>query len=137
FKGDVLYPFGYGLSYTSFDYSNLELENSEYPAEDGGEFTVSADITNSGDVDGDEVVQLYLSYPNGSDSRLVKELKAFKRVNIPAGETRSVEFTLNGDSFAHWNDEEGMMAVHPGEVEVMVGKSANDILLNATLQINT
>lgn len=135
FKGDVLYPFGYGLSFTSFDYSNLQLSSSEYPAENGDEFTVTADITNSGDLDGDEVVQLYLSYPNGSDPRLVKELKAFKRLNVPTGETQTVEFTLRADAFEHWNDEAGAMRVQPGNAEVMIGRSSGDIQLSETLTI--
>jgi beta-glucosidase len=135
FKGDVLYPFGYGLSFTSFDYSNLQLGSLEYPAEDGGEVTVTADITNSGNLDGDEVVQLYLSYPNGTDPRLVKELKAFKRVNIPAGKTQTVGFTLNATAFEHWSEEAGAMRVQPGNVEVMIGRSSGDIQLSETLTI--
>lgn len=135
FKGDVLYPFGFGLSYTTFDYSNLRLGSSEYSAENSGEFIVTADITNSGEVDGDEVVQLYLSYPNGTDPRLVKELKAFKRINIPAGETQTVEFTLNATAFEHWSEEDGALAVQPGEVKVMVGRSSGDTPLSGTLTI--
>jgi beta-glucosidase len=135
FKGEVLYPFGYGLSYTSFDYFNLQLGSSEYSAENGGELTVSADVTNSGDLDGDEVVQLYLHYPGGSDPRLVKELKGYQRINIPAGETQTVEFTLNANSFAHWSEEEGALTVQPGEVEVMIGRSSEDVQLVKALQI--
>lgn len=135
FKGDVLYPFGYGLSYTSFEYSNLQLGSSEYSAENGGALIVSAEVTNTGDADGDEVVQLYLSYPNGPDPRLVRELTSFERVNIPAGETRTVEFTLNSNSFEHWSDEAGALIVHPGEVEVMLGRSSGDIVLSERLSI--
>ncbi|MDR9364395.1 MAG: glycoside hydrolase family 3 C-terminal domain-containing protein [Balneolaceae bacterium] len=135
FRGDVLYPFGYGLSYTNFEYSNIQLESSEYSAENGGELTVRADVSNSGELDGDEVVQLYLHYPGGSDPRLVKELKGYNRVHISAGETETVEFILHEDSFAHWSDEEQSLTVQPGEVEVMVGCSSEDILLTETLQI--
>lgn len=135
FKGEVLYPFGYGLSYTNFEYSNLQLASSEYSAKNGGEISVRADITNAGEVDGDEVVQLYLHYPEGNDPRLVKELKGYQRINIPAGETQTVEFTLNADSFAHWNEKEEAMRVQPGEVEVMIGRSSGDIQQVETLQI--
>jgi beta-glucosidase len=135
FRGEVLYPFGYGLSYTNFEYSNLQLGSSEYSAESGGEISVNADITNTGDTDGDEVVQLYLHYPEGNDHRLVKELKGYNRIHIPAGETQVVEFLLNKDSFVHWSDEEESLSVQPGEVEVMIGRSSEDILLTETLQI--
>lgn len=135
FKGEPLYPFGYGLSYTTFDYSSLQLGSSEYSAESGGELTVSVDITNSGDVDGDEVVQLYLRYPNGLDPRLVKELKAFQRINIAAGATETVEFVLNSDAFEHWSEDEQAMSVQPGEVEIMIGRSSGDILLTESLEI--
>ncbi len=66
FRGEVLYPFGYGLSYTTFEYSNLQLGSAEYSTQNGGKITVSADITNTGEIDGDEVVQLYLHYLNRS-----------------------------------------------------------------------
>ncbi|WP_234568168.1 glycoside hydrolase family 3 C-terminal domain-containing protein [Rhodohalobacter sp. 614A] len=135
FKGEVLYPFGYGLSYTTFDYANLQVGSAEYSAENGGELLITADVTNSGELDGDEVVQLYLSYPNGSDPRLVKELKAFKRVRIPAGGTQTVEFSLNSVSFEHWNEEAGGMAVLPGDVELMIGRSSGDIQLSETFSV--
>ncbi|MDZ7717877.1 MAG: glycoside hydrolase family 3 C-terminal domain-containing protein [Balneolaceae bacterium] len=135
FRGDVLYPFGFGLSYTNFEYSNLQLGSAQYSAQNGGEILVSADITNTGEMDGDEVVQLYLHYPEGSDPRLVKELKGYNRVHIPAGDTQTVEFVLNSDSFAHWSDEEESLTVQPGEIEVMIGRSSEDLLLTESLQI--
>ncbi len=135
FKGNVLYPFGYGLSYTNFDYSNLQLGSPEYSIQNGGEVSVRVDITNSGEVDGDEVVQLYLHYPEGSDPRLVKELKGYQRISIPAGETQTVEFKLNADSFAHWSDDEEALTVQPGEVDVMIGRSSDDVQLVQPLQI--
>lgn len=135
FRGDVLYPFGFGLSYTNFEYSNLQLGSAQYSAQNGGEILASADITNTGEMDGDEVVQLYLHYPEGSDPRLVKELKGYNRVHIPAGDTQTVEFVLNSDSFAHWSDEEESLTVQPGEIEVMIGRSSEDLLLTESLQI--
>jgi beta-glucosidase len=96
-----LYPFGYGLSYTTFSYAKLHLDPSEIAV---GETTaVSVDVTNSGDVSGDEVVQLYVHQRWGSDSRPMRELKGFERVRLEPGETRTVRFSLGPDELSYWS----------------------------------
>jgi len=119
-----LYPFGHGLSYTSFEYSNLTISDAEVAPD--GEVTISIDVTNSGDHDGDEVVQLYLRDVVGSVTRPVKELKGFKRISLSAGETKSVRFTVNAQQMAFY-DRDMQYIVEPGEVAVMVGSSSDDI----------
>lgn len=136
FDGEGLYPFGHGLSYTNFEYGNIQLSSSEISSQGSSEVTVSVEITNSGDRDGEEVAQLYLSYPDGDDQRLNKELKAFKRLNIPSGETQTVEFELDDQSFARWSEEQGTMGVQPGEVNIRVGPSSSEVAASETLIIS-
>jgi beta-glucosidase len=111
--GEVLYPFGYGLSYTSFAYANPRVR------QDGDNYVVSVDVTNTGGRDGEEVVQLYLSHP-GVAAQPIRALKGFDRVAIAAGETRTVEFTLD-DRAISTVDPDGIRAVNPGRIEVWVG----------------
>lgn len=114
---DPLYPFGFGLSYTKFEYSDLRIAPGE-----GNTFTVSAKVKNSGSRAGDEVVQLYIHDPVASVSRPVKELKGFRRVTLAAGETRTVEFTLRPQDLSFWSDKG--WTLEPGEFEVWVGPSS-------------
>jgi beta-glucosidase len=96
-----LFPFGFGLSYARFDYSDLVLDRQELPV--GERLTASVTVTNTGDRDADEVVQLYLHQRYGTASRPVRELKGFQRVHIPAGESRTVHFTIGPDELRYWN----------------------------------
>ena len=120
-----LYAFGHGLSYTQFDYGEATLSNPTLPA-DGGAVTVSVAVTNSGPVDGDEVVQLYVRDPVASVSRPVMQLRGFERISLKAGETKEVAFTLTAEQFALW-DNDGGWAIEPGRIEVMIGSASNDI----------
>jgi len=97
---DPLFPFGYGLSYSKFEYSNLVLSNSKIPL--GGKLTIKATIKNVSDVDGTEVAQLYICDIVGSTTRPVKELKGFQRVNLLKGESKTVEFKLSTDDLAFY-----------------------------------
>ena len=117
FEGEVLYPFGYGLSYTDFTYANARVDAAEIPAD--GTVTVSVDVTNSGDMDGEEVVQLYLSHP-GADPAPIRELAAFDRVSLAAGETKTVSFTLS-DRAISIVTEGGVRKIMSGDVEVFIG----------------
>lgn len=121
-----LYPFGYGLSYTSFRYSGLQL--SEKEVKRGGEVVVSVDVTNEGTVDGDEIVQLYLTDLYCRISQPQKKLQGFQRVSIPAGETRRLTFTLTGKNMSFLN-ERFEEEVGDGEFEVFVGKNCMEGLL--------
>ena len=125
-----LYPFGFGLSYTTFEYSNLATKPS--PSEGGIE--VSCDITNTGQMDGEEVVQLYVHDQLGSVVQPLKQLKAFRRVMIPKGETRHVEFTLTRDDLSIINARM-QQEFEPGDFHIMVGASSDDIKLQKVISV--
>jgi beta-glucosidase len=124
FEGEVLYPFGFGLSYTRFGYDNLILEKKEVA--NGEPLTVSVDVSNTGKRDGEEVVQLYLRERETSVARPLKELKGFKRVAIKAGQTVVVTMTLEPDEMAYYNEATGSYEMKPGQYEVMVGPSSDE-----------
>lgn len=125
-----LYPFGFGLSYTTFEYSNLATKPS--PSEGG--IHVSCDITNTGLMDGEEVVQLYVHDQLGSVVQPLKQLKAFRRVMIPKGETRHVEFTLTRDDLSIINARM-QQEFEPGDFHIMVGASSDDIKLQKVISV--
>jgi beta-glucosidase len=112
------YPFGYGLSYTTFEYSNLRVSSASIPM--GGKLTVSADVANTGTVEADEIAQLYVRDLVGSVTRPVKELKGFRRVRLKPGEKRTVEFALNAADLAFHNAEMKFLT-EPGEFHVWIG----------------
>jgi beta-glucosidase len=116
-----LFPFGYGLSYTTFEYGNVELSTKRIRA--GQTLAVRVPVTNSGDVAADEVVQLYVRDLIGSITRPVRELKGFRRVHLKPGETQVIEFALPADDLAFWNNEEERV-LEPGEFQVFAGGSS-------------
>lgn len=120
-----LYTFGYGLSYTKFEYSNFAITTKEIKAD--GELKVSVNVKNIGNYGGDEVVQLYINDVYSSVTTPRKTLKGFKRLFIEKGETKKVEFTLTADELSIWN-REMKRVVEPGDFEVMVGGNATDLL---------
>ena len=124
-----LYPFGYGLSYTHFSYSNLTAAATSATCYD-----VTVDVTNDGAYDGDEVVQLYLHDEVASTSQPLKQLKHFERVFIPKGETRRVTFHLTADDFSIVG-RDMKRVVEPGEFHVMVGASSEDIRQDCKIEI--
>ncbi len=117
FEGQPLYPFGYGLSYSKFAYSNAKLSTSNLKA--GKALRVKVDVRNTGGVAGDEVVQAYLVFPNVSGAPL-RALRAFQRVNIRPGQKRSVRFTLSARDLSMVN-EEGTRLVAAGSYKIFVG----------------
>lgn len=119
-----LYPFGYGLSYTTFSYGKMRLDHNTM-SEDG-EIKVSVDVTNSGSMDADEVVQLYIRDLVASVSRPVKELKDFQRVSLKAGETKTVTFTINAEKLKFYNSNLKWVC-EPGDFQVMVGPNCRDV----------
>jgi beta-glucosidase len=121
FKGDALYPFGYGLSFTDFSYSNLKLSAAKIKAGQSAEITV--DVTNTGKVKGDEIVQLYLSDKTTLVVRPVKELKSFERITLDPGQTKTVKFIIDPSMLSFW-DADMKFNVKPGEFEIMIGKSS-------------
>lgn len=124
-----LYEFGYGLSYTTFEYSDLVIEKR---GESGAE--VSFTVTNTGDRAGDEVPQLYVTDPVASTVRPTKQLRAFTRVSIPAGESKKVRFILDEKAFALWNIQM-QRVIEPGEFLLSVGASSEDIRLQGKLTL--
>ena len=119
-----LYPFGYGLSYTTFNYSPVTLSSSEMTQD--GEIKATVTLTNTGNCEGTEVVQLYIRDLVGSVTRPVKELKGFERVTLKAGESREVAFTINQDLLKFYNGEIKYVC-EPGEFEVMIGTNSADV----------
>ncbi|MEK6336097.1 MAG: glycoside hydrolase family 3 N-terminal domain-containing protein [Acidobacteriota bacterium] len=120
-----LFPFGYGLSYTQFGITNLQLSAQRIRAND--KLTVSVQVENMGKRTGDEVVQLYIRDVAASMTRPVKELKGFQRVTLKPGEKRLVEFLLSGEQLGFWN-REMRFVVEPGEFKVMVGTNSVDLI---------
>ena len=119
-----LYPFGFGLSYTTFEIGAPKLSSDHISVD--GSVTVSVPVRNTGSRDGDETVQLYVHQLVGSVTRPIKELKAFERVSVAAGATKTVTFTLTPESFRMWNIEMHRV-VEPGAFELMVGPSSVDL----------
>jgi beta-glucosidase len=120
-----LFPFGYGLSYTRFAYSDLKLSRDSMPVD--GKLTASVEVANTGPVAGEEVVQLYLRDLVGSLTRPVKELKDFARILLAPGESRTVSFTLNADQLA-FHTLEGKRVVEPGAFHLMIGGNSRELL---------
>jgi beta-glucosidase len=127
-----LFPFGHGLSYTRFEYSDLRLADAELAADEWAEIGVS--VTNVGERAGDEVVQLYVNDRVASVTRPVKELKGFARVSLAPGQTRRLTFHLQMGQLAFY-DRDMRLVVEPGEIGVMIGASSEDIRLEASLQV--
>ena len=128
-----LFPFGFGLSYTKFSYSGLKIE----PATDSdGNFKIAFKVENSGKVLGTEIPQLYLSMLNSKVARPAKELKAFDRITLKPGETKEVEFYVNRNALAYFNDKNESWITEPGKVKVMVGSSSRDIRLAGEFTIS-
>jgi beta-glucosidase len=122
---EPLFPFGYGLSYTSFEYSNITVSPTKAKA--GDEIKVNINIANTGKVAGKEVVQVYVSDTASSVPRPPKELKAFQKVVLKPSEKKKIEFTLTKEAFAFYDVKSKDWAVEPGEFEILVGSSSRDI----------
>ncbi len=128
FDGEPLYPFGHGLSYTRFGYSDLELDRTDAGAREHVRVTVN--VRNTGELAGEEVVQLYLRALEPRRERALKELRGFQRVHLQPGEERSLTFAFTPEAdLRHYDEEAGAYAVDPGAYEVQVGASSADIRL--------
>ena len=132
---DPLYAFGHGLSYTSFAYNNLKLENESIKA--GDKLNLKIDIANTGTVDGKEIVQVYVRDIESSVTRPLKELKDFKKVTISAGSKKTIYFTLTERDFAFWDVETKDWKVEPGQFEILIGTASDKILANAKINVNS
>lgn len=121
---EPLYPFGYGLSYTTFSYDHLRLSANKMDRR--GKLVASVDVTNTGEYDADEIVQLYIRDMVGSVSRPVKELKGFERIHLQKGETKTVHFTIDEEKLKFYNSDLQYVS-EPGEFQLMVGPNSRDV----------
>lgn len=134
-KMDVLFPFGYGLSYTTFDYSNLRVDKKKF--KDTDTVTVTVDVTNTGKMTGKEVVQLYVADKESTVIRPEKELRDFAKVELMPGETKTVSFTLGKRAFAYYNTTIHDWHVETGEFVIQIGRSSRDIVLQETVTVES
>jgi beta-glucosidase len=133
-KNEPLFPFGHGLTYTEFSYSDLKTDRKRIsPAET---VNVSFTIRNTGNYDSDEVPQLYVSFPGSKAERPAKALKGFARVFIKKAESRIITIPLKASDLAYWNTDTGMWTNEPGEVDFFIGSSSSDIKLKGKLILN-
>ena len=135
FDGKPVYPFGHGLSYTTFAYSNLGLSSKSING--NGTMTVRVTVRNSGKVAGDEVVQLYVRDVQASVKRPKLELRGFERINLKPGEQRTVTFILPAEKLAFWDETKHAFVTEPGLFEVLVGSSSQDIKLRGQFEVTS
>lgn len=131
----VAFPFGYGLSYTTFEYSNLKLDKNELTNQDT--LAVSVDVTNIGAVAGKEIVQLYIRDHSGACMRPDKELKGYEKIFLEPGEIKTVTMTLDYRSFAWYNTDLKNWYAASGKYEILIGASSRDIRISETVQMNS
>jgi beta-glucosidase len=127
-----LFAFGHGLSYTTFEYSGLQTEKTSI--KDGDIIDVSLKVANTGSVSSDEVIQLYVRFPDSDVDRPMKALKGFQRVHIPAGESKIVTIPLKAQDLKYWDVDAHAFVLEKGKVELMVGASSADIRLKEMIQ---
>ena len=132
-KVPVQYCFGHGLSYTQFAYSGITLEKQENASE--LRVNVSCTVKNTGKYSGKETVQLYIRDKNDKVDKPIKELKGYEKVELAAGESKKVNFCLSGKEFAYYEESAGAFQIIPGEYEILLGASSQDIRLQASIHI--
>ncbi len=132
-KEKPLYPFGYGLSYTDFTYSGMTVSSPVLSKDK--DLKISVNIKNDGDTDGEEVVQLYVSYPHSEIIRPERQLKGFQRIAVAKGENKTISFLLKADELTYWDDKKDTYAIDPGEIMLMFGSSSDDIRLTKTVEL--
>ena len=130
---DVMYPFGYGLSYTTFAYGKVKTDKAEYKGNEPVKFSV--DVTNTGDRNGAAVVEVYVADKKSKVERPAKELKEFAKVYLKKGETKTVSFELQKDAFEYWGPQTKAWTLEAGDFDILVGESACDIKQSASIRI--
>ncbi len=132
-KGKPLFPFGYGLSYTTFEYTNLRKSSGQLRAD--GSITVSVDVKNSGTRAGDEVVQMYVKHTASKVERPIQELRGFKRIHLRPNETRTITLPLKAADLAYWDEAGHRFAIEKEQVKFRVGSSSADIKLEDSIDV--
>ena len=132
-KNEPLFPFGYGLTYTTFKYSGLNVDKTKVSGKDV--FSVSFSIENRGNYDSDEVAQLYASFPESKVERPGKALKGFVRIPIKKGEVKKVTIAVNADDLRYWETTSGKWLLELGKVKIAIGPSSDDIRLSGDIFI--
>jgi beta-glucosidase len=130
---EPLYPFGHGLSYTSFEYSDLNISNEQFNENDI--LTVSFTLKNSGNIEGQEITQLYIHDVNASVPRPIKELKGFQKVNLKPGESKTIQLKLDKKDFSFWNPEIKDWYAEKGKFILNIGSSSKDIKLKKEVEL--
>jgi len=132
FRGEPLYAFGYGLSYTTFSYSDFRVHKTSTAT--ATKIVTSVDVTNTGKVTGDEVVQLYVQHLNSSVSRPAKELKGFQRITLKPGEKKLVHFLIDTNDLAYWDENENQWSTEHTELKIMIGSSSDNIKFSKQIE---
>jgi len=132
-KKKVIYPFGYGLSYSTFEYSNLSIDKNAIESAGTNEVLVSVDVQNTSDIKGDEVVQLYIRDVESSVLQPIKRLREFKRVTLGKGDITTVTFKLGNEDFSYWDENKEDWSIENGEFEIQIGASSKDIKLTKSI----
>lgn len=136
-KIEPQFPFGFGLSYTTYEFKNLKISTNDFTAKGNQTVTVDLDVSNIGNQSGKEVVQVYVGFPS---SQLVPQpplqLKAFDKVDLEPGQTRQVQLKLNPNAFAYWNEQTHGWVVMKGSYKIMAGASSNELPLQTSLTVN-
>ena len=134
YKGEALYPFGHGISYTTFKYSDMIIDKTMIV--DTDDILVSVKVKNSGDIDGEEVVQLYVKDVESTTWMPIKQLREFRRISLKKGEEKTVEFKLSPIKDMRYYDAlKQNYAVEPGEFEIQIGSSSRDIRLKKIIEV--
>jgi beta-glucosidase len=134
FHEKPLYPFGFGLSYSTFVYSNLQVSSAQLKS--NGENVISVDVRNAGPRSGEEVVQMYVAHVNSTVERPMEELKGFKRIALQPGETKTVRLTLRTTDLAYWNAAKAAFDIEPDQINIRVGASSADIRLQQIVSVS-
>ena len=134
YKKPILFPFGFGLSYTTFKYSNLQISKEIIKKNDV--LTVKMDIQNTGNVGGFEVVQLYISDQESSVERPIKELKNFRKVYLKSGEQRTLQFEINNRDLSFWDEKKHEWKAEAGKFDLLISDSSEGFKLKKTFTLN-
>jgi len=134
-KKEVLFPFGYGLSYTEFSYCDLKVSAKTIDANE--KLIVTCKVKNTGNYDGKEIIQLYVRDMESTVYRPDKELKGFEKIHLSKGEEREVSFTLDSNSFSYYDTESAQWQIESGDFEILIGASSRDIRLNETVNVSS